>query len=35
VVCGPWPDRTAIGAERAGNPFLAGLTPATGPAHGL
>jgi hydroxyacylglutathione hydrolase len=44
-VCLPLPDETAvlsghgpqttIGAERAGNPFLAGLTPATGPAHGL
>jgi hydroxyacylglutathione hydrolase len=44
-VCLPLPDETAvlsghgpqttIGAERAGNPFLAGLTPATGPARGL
>jgi hydroxyacylglutathione hydrolase len=44
-VCLPLPDETAvlsghgpqttIGAERAANPFLAGLTPATGPARGL
>ncbi len=44
-VCLPLPDRTAvlpghgplttIGAERAANPFLAGLTPSTGPARGL
>jgi glyoxylase-like metal-dependent hydrolase (beta-lactamase superfamily II) len=44
-VCLPLPDettvlsghgpQTTIGAERAGNPFLAGLTPATGPARGL
>jgi glyoxylase-like metal-dependent hydrolase (beta-lactamase superfamily II) len=44
-VCLPLPDetavlaghgpRTSIGAERAGNPFLAGLTPSTGPASGL
>jgi hydroxyacylglutathione hydrolase len=44
-VCLPLPDETAvlsghgpattIGAERASNPFLAGLTPATGPATGL
>jgi hydroxyacylglutathione hydrolase len=27
--------QTTIGAERAHNPFLAGLTPATGPAQGL
>jgi glyoxylase-like metal-dependent hydrolase (beta-lactamase superfamily II) len=26
---------TTIGAERAHNPFLAGLTPAAGPATGL
>jgi hydroxyacylglutathione hydrolase len=44
-VCLPLPDetvvlaghgpQTTIGAERASNPFLAGLTPATGPARGL
>jgi glyoxylase-like metal-dependent hydrolase (beta-lactamase superfamily II) len=44
-VCMPLPDetavlaghgpRTSIGAERAGNPFLAGLTPSRGPASGL
>jgi hydroxyacylglutathione hydrolase len=44
-VCLPLPDETAvlsghgpqttIGAERASNPFLAGLTPASGPARGL
>jgi hydroxyacylglutathione hydrolase len=44
-VCLPLPDETAvlsghgpattIGAERASNPFLAGLTPATGPVTGL
>ena len=44
-VCLPLPDdtivlsghgpQTTIGAERAGNPFLAGLAPATGPARGL
>jgi hydroxyacylglutathione hydrolase len=44
-VCLPLPDetvvlsghgpQTTIGAERAGNPYLAGLTPATGPARGL
>ncbi len=44
-VCLPQPDetvvlsghgpQTTIGAERARNPFLAGLTPATGPATGL
>jgi hydroxyacylglutathione hydrolase len=27
--------QTTIGAERAHNPFLTGLTPAAGPAHGL
>ncbi len=27
--------QTTIGAERAGNPFLAGLRPVTGPARGL
>ncbi|HUB22978.1 MAG TPA: MBL fold metallo-hydrolase [Streptosporangiaceae bacterium] len=27
--------RTTIGAERRGNPFLAGLTPESGPARGL
>jgi hydroxyacylglutathione hydrolase len=44
-VCLPLPDetvvlaghgpQTTIGAERANNPFLAGLTPARGPATGL
>jgi hydroxyacylglutathione hydrolase len=44
-VCLPLPDetivlsghgpRTTIGAERSGNPFLAGLAPARGPARGL
>jgi glyoxylase-like metal-dependent hydrolase (beta-lactamase superfamily II) len=44
-VCLPLPDetavlsghgpRTSIGAERASNPFLAGLAPASGPARGL
>jgi len=44
-VCLPLPDETAvlaghgpqssIGAERASNPFLAGLTPASGPARGM
>jgi hydroxyacylglutathione hydrolase len=44
-VCLPLPDettvlsghgpQTTIGAERAHNPFLAGLTPATGPVTGL
>lgn len=44
-VCLPLPDETmvlaghgpstTIGAERAGNPFLAGLTPAAGPVTGL
>ncbi len=44
-VCLPLPDetvvlaghgpQTTIGAERAGNPFLAGLAPAAGPATGL
>ena len=44
-VCLPMPDETVvlaghgpqstIGAERASNPFLAGLTPASGPARGL
>ncbi len=44
-VCLPLPDETAvlaghgsqttIGAERAGNPFLAGLAPAGGPVTGL
>lgn len=44
-VCLPLPDetvvlaghgpQTTIGAERAANPFLAGLTPAAGPARGL
>jgi hydroxyacylglutathione hydrolase len=44
-VCLPMPDetvvlaghgpQTTIGAERASNPFLAGLTPASGPARGL
>jgi hydroxyacylglutathione hydrolase len=44
-VCLPLPDETAvlaghgpgttIGAERAGNPFLAGLAPQAGPARGL
>jgi hydroxyacylglutathione hydrolase len=44
-VCLPLPDQTAvrpghgpattIGAERAANPFLAGLTPAAGPARGI
>ena len=44
-VCLPLPDetlvlsghgpQTTIGAERAHNPFLAGLTPASGPATGL
>jgi hydroxyacylglutathione hydrolase len=44
-VCLPLPDETAvlaghgpqttIGAERASNPFLAGLTPAAGPITGL
>lgn len=44
-VCLPLPDETAvlsghgpqttIGAERASNPFLAGLTPAAGPVTGL
>jgi len=44
-VCLPLPDetvvlsghgpQTTIGAERTGNPYLAGLTPATGPARGL
>jgi hydroxyacylglutathione hydrolase len=44
-VCLPLPDetvvlaghgpQTTIGAERAGNPFLAGLTPASGPVAGL
>ena len=44
-VCLPLPDQTAvlaghgpqttIGAERAANPFLAGLAPAAGPATGL
>ena len=44
-VCLPLPDetvvlaghgpQTTIGAERAANPFLAGLTPANGPARGL
>jgi hydroxyacylglutathione hydrolase len=45
TVCLPLPDetivlaghgpRTTIGAERASNPFLAGLTPASGPVRGL
>ena len=44
-VCLPMPDetvvlaghgpQTTIGAERASNPFLAGLAPASGPARGL
>jgi glyoxylase-like metal-dependent hydrolase (beta-lactamase superfamily II) len=44
-VCLPLPDETivlsghgpatTIGAERTGNPFLAGLTPEHGPARGL
>jgi glyoxylase-like metal-dependent hydrolase (beta-lactamase superfamily II) len=44
-VCLPLPDETivlsghgpatTIGAERQGNPFLAGLTPERGPARGL
>ncbi len=44
-VCLPLPDettvlsghgpQTTIGAERAANPFLAGLTPTSGPARGL
>lgn len=44
-VCLPLPDetvvlsghgpQTTIGAERASNPFLAGLAPATGPSRGL
>ena len=44
-VCLPLPDetivlsghgpQTTIGAERAGNPYLAGLRPAAGPARGL
>jgi glyoxylase-like metal-dependent hydrolase (beta-lactamase superfamily II) len=44
-VCLPLPDetvvlaghgpQTTIGAERAGNPFLAGLAPATGPRRGV
>jgi hydroxyacylglutathione hydrolase len=44
-VCLPLPDetvvlsghgpQTTIGAERAANPFLAGLAPASGPARGL
>jgi hydroxyacylglutathione hydrolase len=44
-VCLPLPDetvvlsghgpQTTIGAERAGNPYLAGLTPQAGPARGL
>jgi glyoxylase-like metal-dependent hydrolase (beta-lactamase superfamily II) len=44
-VCLPLPDetvvlsghgpQTTIGAERRGNPFLAGLEPASGPARGL
>ena len=34
VLAGHGP-RTTIGAERAHNPFLAGLAPATGPATGL
>ncbi|MGD0376301.1 MAG: MBL fold metallo-hydrolase [Streptosporangiaceae bacterium] len=44
-VCLPLPDetvvlaghgpQTTIGAERASNPFLAGLTPASGPSRGL
>ncbi len=44
-VCLPLPDetvvlpghgpQTTIGAERASNPFLSGLAPASGPAHGL
>ncbi len=44
-VCLPLPDetvvlaghgpQTTIGAERAGNPFLAGLSPVTGPVTGL
>ena len=44
-VCLPLPDetvvlsghgpQTTIGAERASNPFLAGLTPAAGPSRGL
>jgi len=44
-VCLPLPDdtvvlaghgpQTTIGAERASNPFLAGLAPAAGPARGL
>ncbi len=44
-VCLPLPDetvvlsghgpQTTIGAERATNPFLAGLTPASGPARGI
>src|SRR5580704_11368005 len=44
-VCLPLPDETAvlaghgpgttIGAERAGNPFLAGLAPASGPVTGV
>ena len=44
-VCLPLPDetvvlaghgpKTTIGAERASNPFLAGLAPASGPARGL
>jgi glyoxylase-like metal-dependent hydrolase (beta-lactamase superfamily II) len=44
-VCLPLPDetvvlsghgpQTTIGAERAANPYLAGLAPASGPARGL
>jgi glyoxylase-like metal-dependent hydrolase (beta-lactamase superfamily II) len=34
VLAGHGP-QTTIGAERAHNPFLAGLTPARGPATGL
>ena len=44
-VCLPLPDETVvlaghgpettIGAERAGNPFLAGLAPASGPVTGM
>ena len=34
VLAGHGP-QTTIGAERASNPFLAGLEPASGPARGL
>jgi hydroxyacylglutathione hydrolase len=34
VLSGHGPE-TTIGTERAGNPYLAGLTPSGGPARGL